>query len=143
MALSSARVGHSYAPYTYEVSLEKVQEYADATFLDDERYGSPNGPTGEPPVAPPTFAACVTGRVIPMVVDDPELGAHWNLLHTAQSFEFSRSLRVHQILECAPRIADITTRRNLELLTITVDATDADDGQPVFHSSSTLVFLEG
>lgn len=140
MALNAARNGHRYPEYLYEVGREKVREYADATFLLDQ--GDEGGSHGADLAAvPPTFAACVTGAVIPMVVDDPELGGHWNLLHTAQSFEFLRPMRVGDALRCCPRIADIASRRSMDLLTIAVDVTDASSDEPVFTASSTLVFF--
>lgn len=142
MALNAARSGHQYPAYLYEVSREKVREYAHATFVDDALYNSDGLDAPEEDVpAPPTFAACITGRVIPMVVDDPELGAHWNLLHTNQSFEFARAVRVGDVLTCVPSIADITSRRSMELLTVRVDVRQARDDEQVLTATSTLAFF--
>ena len=144
MALNPARSGHRYPAYTYEVGREKVREYARATFLsgpDRERLEADATEVApEDVVAPPGFAAAVIGRVIPTVVEDPELGAHWNLLHTAQSFTFHRPVRVGDILRCAPSIADLQSRSRMERLTIQVDVHDPDD-HPVLTASSTLVFF--
>jgi hypothetical protein len=56
MALNRDKVGTSYPSYTYEVSREKIREYASALGESDPRYFS----DGDDCVAPPTFAACFT-----------------------------------------------------------------------------------
>ena len=141
MALNAERSGHRYPPYFYEVGREKVREYAEATFVEDVRYGDDTAPTPHQVEAPPTFAACITGRVIPAVVNDPDLGGHWNLLHTGQSFDFHRPVRVGDVLRCSPWIADITSRRSMDVVTVAVDVTDANDDAPVLTARSTLVFF--
>lgn len=147
MPLNAAREGHEYEPYIYEVCREKVREYAVATRVG----GSAKAPGGghSPTAAEvrddapsPTFAACVTGRVIPMVVDDPELDAHWSLLHTGQSFTFHRALRIGDVLRCRPRIAGLASRRAMDILTVHVDVHDERTGEPVLEATSTLVFFD-
>lgn len=141
MAVNAGRSGHEYPAYIYEVCREKVDEYAGATYLWGEALWAPDMGSGFP-LVPPTFAACITGRVIPMVVDDPELDGHWNLLHTAQSFVFHRPVRVGDVLRCRSRITDITSRRDMDRLTLAVDVTDVDGDQPVLEATSTLVFFD-
>jgi hypothetical protein len=143
--LNPDRAGHHYPAFTYEVGREKVREFAHATFVEGPDRVRIDADAGElssdEVVAPSAFAASVTGRVIPMVVDDPELGGHWNLLHTAQRFDFHRPIRVGDVLRCAPSIADLQSRARMERLTIEVDVTDAADDSPVFTAASTLVFF--
>ncbi len=141
MALNTERSGHRYPAYFYEVGREKVREYAVATFVADAGYGDDAAALSHDLDVPPTFAACITGRVIPAVVDDPELGGHWNLLHTAQSFDFHRPVRVGDVLECTPRIAHIKSRERMELLTLEIACADADSGEPVLTSRGTIVFF--
>ena len=134
MGLNADRAGHAYPPYSYEVGREKVREYVVATALGPE-------PTHGDEV-PPTFAATVTGRVVPMVVEDPALNAHWNLLHTGQQFTFHRPLCIGDVLRCSPRIEDLSSRRSMDVLTVAVDVTDDASGQPVLEASITLVFFD-
>lgn len=143
MALNAARSGHVYPSYLYEVCREKVVEYAAATSADPDRYvrREDGAGTDGAAVVPPTFAACVTGRVIPMVVDDPELGGHWNLLHTGQRFAYSRPVRIGDTLRCTPRIDKVVARRSMDLLTVRVDVDDEETGSPVLTATSTLVFF--
>lgn len=137
------RIGHRYAPYTYEVSREKVREYAAATGVADPVYAADarDVPAGEI-VAPPTFAACFTvGDSGGAIHGDPELGAHRNLVHGSQEYAFSRPIRVGDVLECTPWIVDINDRGRMELLTLQIDVVDATDGSPVLTSRGTIIFF--
>lgn len=145
IALNPARVGHRYPVYTYEVSREKVREYATAAGFDDPAYTADAAEVApEQIVVPPTFPACFTlGGRAGAVLDDPELGAHPNLVHGGQEYVFHRPLRVGDTLACTPWIADIRSRGRMELLTLRVDCVDAASGEPVLDSSGTLIFLTG
>lgn len=134
MALNPARVGHVYPPYRYEVSREKVREYAAAT-------GAPQVPADGDVLAQPTFAACFTVTRGGAVLGDPELGAHLTLVHGSQSYEFERTIRVGDVLLCTPSIEAITVRGRNEFLTLRIDAADEATGDPVMTSRGTIVFL--
>jgi acyl dehydratase len=125
------------------VSREKVREYALATGVQDQVYtADARDVRAEDVVAPPTFAACFT--VIhggAGMFTDPDLGAHFTLVHGTQEYEFHRPVRVGDVLECTPSIADITTRGRNEFLTLQVDCVDADTQEPVVTSRGTIVFL--
>jgi len=139
MALNLARIGHVYEPYFYDVSREKIREYASALGESDPRYYSDDDDC----VAPPTFAACFTVIKGGMpVIGDPELGAHMVLVHGSQRFEFGgRPLRPGDRLVCTPRIDAITHRGRNEFLTIEIDTNFADTGEPAVRTMQTIVFL--
>jgi hypothetical protein len=139
MALNTAKVGTAYPPYTYEVSREKIREYASALGESDPRYHS----AGDDCVAPPTFAAAFTvtkgGEAI---FADPDLGTHPALVHGSQRYEYGdRPLRPGDTLTCTPRIADISVRGKNEMLTIEVDCRFADDDGLAVRSEAVIVFL--
>lgn len=138
MALNREKVGTTYPSYTYEVSREKIREYATALGETDPRYFS----DGDDCVAPPTFAACFTitrGGAAPF--SDPELGTHPALVHGSQRYTFGeRALRPGDVLTCTPRIADISARGANEFLVIEVTCTDAG-GDHVATSQATIVLL--
>jgi hypothetical protein len=138
MALNQDKVGETYPSYTYEVSREKIREYASALGESDPRYFS----EGDDCVAPPTFAACFT--VIKggeKVMTDPELGVHFALVHGSQSYEFGqRPIRPGDVLSCTPRIADISVRGRNELLTIEIDCR-FEGGDLAVRSTGVIVFL--
>jgi acyl dehydratase len=132
-------VGHSYPPYRYEVSREKVREYAAATGVDGPARTAERGEV----IAPPTFAACFTVGRFDALFADPELGAHWNLVHGSQEYVFHRPVRVGDVLACTPRIVDLRARGRLDVLTLQIDCLDADDDTPVVTSRGTLIFFTG
>ncbi len=111
-----------------------MREYAAATG------GAPVAATG-PAVAPPAFAACFTVMRGTDLFDDPELGAHPNVIHGSQSYVLHRPIRVGDTLDCTARIADIRSRGGMDLLTLEVDCVDAATGDPVVSSTGTLVFV--
>jgi hypothetical protein len=137
MALNPARVGHRYPSYRYEVSREKIREYALATGVTDPRSLAEEGEV----VAPPTFAACFTLLRGDTWASDPELGTHPAFVHTAQEFTFHRPVRLGDVLRCTPSVAEIVSRGRTEILTAQVDCEDAGTGVPVVTSRSTLVFF--
>jgi acyl dehydratase len=119
------------------VSREKVREYARATGVTGPAADAEMGDT----VAPPTFAACFTvGRSVEMFLD-PGLGAHFNLVHGSQEYEFHRPVRVGDTLVCSPSIADIRVKGNMEFLTQQIECVDAETSDPVLTSRSTIIFF--
>jgi hypothetical protein len=138
MALNRDKVGGVYPAYRYEVSREKIREYAVALGETDPRYLS----DGDDCVAPPTFAAAFTiTKGGAAVFADPELGAHAALVHGSQRYTYGdRPLRPGDVLTCTPRIAAISARGSNEFLTIEVDCR-FEDGAPAVTSEATIVFL--
>lgn len=139
MALNPDKVGTTYPAYTYEVSREKIREYAEALGETDPPYFS----DGDDCVAPPTFAACFTivkgGQA---AFADPELGTHPTLVHGSQRYVFGdRPLRPGDVLRCTPRIADISTRGSNEFMVTEVECVFADSGDLAVRSEATIVFL--
>jgi hypothetical protein len=138
MALNADKVGTEYPPYTYEVSREKIREYAQALGESDPRYFS----DGDDCVAPPTFAASYT--VIKggaAAFSDPDLGVHPALVHGSQRYVYGdRPVAPGDTLTCTPRIADIQVRGRNELLTVEVDCR-FDDGSLAVRSEAVIIFL--
>lgn len=139
MALNEDRIGHVYPSWTYEVSRAKIHEYASALGETDPRHTS----DGDDCVAPPTFAANFTiMQGAEAMVADPELGAHWKLVHAGQSYEFGeRPIRPGDVISCTPRIADIRHRGENEMLTIEIDCRFDDSDELAVMSTGLIVFL--
>ncbi len=138
MALNRDRIGTSYPSYRYEVSREKIREYAAAVGETDPRYYS----DGDDCVAPPTFAACFTlTKGGEAAFADEGLGTHPALLHGSQRFVYGdRPIRPGDVLTCTPRIADISSRGDNEFL-VTEVVCVAEDGTLLVTSEAALVFL--
>ena len=139
MALNRDKVGTEYPSYRYEVSREKIREYASALGESDPRYFS----EGDDCVAPPTFAACFTvikgGQA---AMSDPELGTHFALVHGSQKFTYGdRPIRPGEVLSCTPRIDSISARGANEFLTVAIDCRHEDSGELAVTASQTIVFL--
>lgn len=140
--LNLDRRGHRYPTFHYEVSREKVREYAEATKVDDPAYrADPATVPSAEMIAPPTFAACLTVARSDLF-DDPELGAHPNLVHAGQSFAFHTPIRVGRTLACTPRITEIVDRGRMQLLTLETACVDAETSAPVVTGTMTLAFLD-
>jgi hypothetical protein len=139
MALNTALIGKVYPTYRYEVSREKIRDYAFALGETDPRYFS----DGDDCVAPPTFTAAFTViRGGEPAFSDPELGAHKALVHGAQRFTFgTRALVPGDVLECVPHIAGISARGENEFLELHVTCTFTDSGALAVRSEATIVFL--
>jgi hypothetical protein len=121
MALNPDRVGHRYPSYQYEISREKVREYALVIGAED---GSCQSDEGDLPV-PSTFAACFTvSRGLAPMLSDDELGAHPSVLHASQEYDFHRPIKVGDVLRCTPWITAIRSRRGLDFLTVQIDCLD-------------------
>lgn len=139
MALNAEVVPRTYEPYTYEVSREKIREYASALGETDPRYFS----DGDDCVAPPTFAASYTiikGGA--PVFADPEVGAHWNLVHGSQRYDFGRPVRPGDVLTCTTTLAEVTPRGSNQFATIEVDCT-FEDGERAVLATQVIVFFGG
>ncbi len=125
------------------MSREKIREYAAATGVSDHpAMADPSTVPADEVLAPPTFAACFTvGRG--EMFSDPELGAHWNLVHGSQAYEYARPVRAGDLLACTPKIVDIVDRGKMEFLTFQIDCADAATGEPVVTSTSVIIFFKG
>lgn len=139
MALNQSKVGTAYPAYRYEVSREKIREYALALGETDPRYQS----DGDDCVAPPTFAAAFTlTKGLMALLGDPDLGAHPALVHGSQAFRWGeRPLRPGDVLDCTPRIDAITVRGRNEFLTSVVECRFADSGELAVEGEAVIVFL--
>lgn len=139
MALNQSKVGSTYPTYRYEVSREKIREYAVALGETDARYHS----GGDDCVAPPTFAAAFTlTKGLMLLMGDSELGAHPALVHGSQAFRYgTRPLRPGDVLDCSPRIEAISVRGRNEFLTTVVDCRFADSGELAVEAEVVIVFL--
>lgn len=139
MALDVEVAPRTYEPYTYEVSREKIREYASALDESDPRYFS----AGDDCLAPPTFAACYTiikgGQAM---FADPELGAHWNLVHGSQRYDFGRPVRPGDVLTCTPTLTGVTPRGDNQFATLEVDCR-FQDGERACLATQVIVFFGG
>lgn len=144
MALNPTVIGRGYAPTpSYLISREKIREFADAIGDPNPVYRDPEAATAAgyaDVIAPPTFTATVIQSAFEVVAADPELGLdRTRMVHGDQTFTYRRPLVAGERVKVTASIADFTTRRGADFLTLRYEVATADD-EPVLTSTALLVF---
>ncbi len=143
MAIDPRFVGKRYGPFTYEVGLEKIREFAvaisplplsysmalhlgkeglrpiyhDTAVGKASRYGSV--------IAPPTF--CVTFAMQPFLeaAFDPDLAIDPTmLLHGEQEFEFHEVVRPGDVVTTTGTITDIHEKADKDFVVVKTESRD-------------------
>jgi MaoC dehydratase-like protein len=132
MQIDSSLVGKSSPPQTFEVTLEAVQRFMEAT-------EDPALQSGEPlQYAPPTFPTTFRMRAPELELD----GSKMQLLHGEQQYIYTRQLRIGEQVTCVVRIADIRERHSktgsMTFIVLETTGTDSEQ-QPIFTARSTAV----
>jgi acyl dehydratase len=143
VALDESFIGRVYPPKsTYEVSREKIREFADAIDDGSPLYRDPDAAraAGHPDViAPPTFLTIVNLAAINAICVDPELGLDYSrMVHGEQAFSHARPVRAGDRLLLTTHIDDIMTRAGNDFLFVRAEITD-DAGDPVCTTRAQLV----
>jgi acyl dehydratase len=144
MALNPARVGALYpTSEPYEVSREKIREYALAIKDENPAYFDPEAAKalGYPDViAPPSFPMIISLEAERQVVHDPELGARDQVrfVHREQRFAYRRPIVAGEVITATVRIANVTAIGDNDVIVFeTKIATPA--GEHVCTAKSTFV----
>jgi acyl dehydratase len=90
MSVSTAAVGKSYPPVSYEVGREKIREYANAIGAEDPVHhdrAAAEAAGFRNVVAPPMFCVVYSAPAIGPAVVDPEVGINLAMMvHAGQEF---------------------------------------------------------
>ncbi|WP_026360399.1 MaoC family dehydratase N-terminal domain-containing protein [Amycolatopsis nigrescens] len=143
MPLDPAFIGRSYPPTsTYEVSREKIREFADAIGDENALYRDPEAAraAGYPDViAPPTFLTIVNTPAFEMIASDPELGLDYSrMVHGDQRFSHARPVHAGDRLRLTVTIEDIMARAGNDFLTVRAEIA-AEDGDAIGSIRAQLV----
>ncbi len=163
-ALAELLPGRSYRlPQPYEVSAEKIREFAAAIGETEPAFYSAQAAARRGfrgVIAPPTFPIVITFKVLQQLLADPELAVDLRrVMHGDQRFVAVRPLCAGDVLECTTsvetvrRLGDslmVGTRSELreigaaalEAQTLDVEPRDAgalDAGSPVVTAHATLL----
>ena len=142
MPLDESFVGRSWPAETYEVSLEKIREFAVAVGADDPVHHDRDAArsAGHPDVvAPPTFAIAVSLEAAMVVLDDPDVDLDYSrVVHGEQRFVHHRPIRAGDRLVATTTIDAARTVAGNDLLTARVDLA-TEDGEAVCTATSMLV----
>ena len=143
MALDQSFKGRTYPPdWIYEVSREKIKEFAEAIgdpnplFVDPEAAKAAGYPDV---IAPPTFLMIVNMKATNQIIHDPELGLDYGrMVHADQNFYYTRPVRAGDRLTIASVVEDITARLGNDFLSIRAEI-NTEDGERVCTTRATLV----
>jgi acyl dehydratase len=143
VTLDQSFVGRSYPPSRpYEVSREKIREFADAIGDPDPIYRDPDAAraAGHPDViAPPTFAIIVTMAAQGVLLHDPELGLDYSkVVHREQSFRHHRPVRAGDRLVSTVHVDGIRAVAGNDVLS-TRSEVSTDKGEPVLTARAVIV----
>jgi hypothetical protein len=132
MQIDGSLVGKSSPPQTFEVTLEAVQRFMEAT-------EDPALQSKEPlQYAPPTFPTTFRMRAPELELD----GSKMQLLHGEQQYTYTRQLRIGEQVTCVVRIADIRERHgktgSMTFIVLETTGTDREQ-QPIFTARSTAI----
>jgi acyl dehydratase len=140
--LDASFEGRTWPAETYEVSLEKIREFATAVGADDPVHHDRDAAraAGHPDVvAPTTFAVVFTWPATKRVVDDPALGLDFSrVVHRDQSVEVARPLHAGDVVTTVVAVDEIRDLAGNDVITFRCDVTDAD-GEEVLTTRATLV----
>jgi len=143
MPLDASFAGRTYPPTApYEVSREKIREFADAIGDPDPAYRDPEAARtlGHPDVvAPPTFAVIVAFRGLDTIIGDPDLGLDYSrVVHGDQRFSYRRPLRAGDRVTATAVVETVRSVGGNDILGVRCDLA-TEDGEAVGSAWSTLV----
>ncbi len=129
MPLDESFTGRVYPPQTsYEVSREKIREFADAIGDPNPHYRDAEvaRAAGHPDViAPPTFITIVNLAAINVIVSDPELGLDYaRMVHGDQQFTYTRPVHAGDQLLLTTHIDRIMFRAGNDFINLRAEITD-------------------
>lgn len=118
--IDSSYIGRSYGPHKYEVGLEKIKEFANATgdtnphYLDEQ--AAAKGPYGQI-VAPPMFAVVYAKETVGQLLFDKEVDLNLMMLvHGEQEFEFHRPVLSREVVLTEGEIVHIENKEKLDVI---------------------------
>jgi len=131
--LDESFTGRVYPPQTsYEVSREKIREFADAIGDRNPAY------RGDDAIAPPTFAFMVGSRALEELLNDEELGLRLDrIVHGAQKFSYTRPIKAGDTIAATATITTVRKAGPVEVIMYETTLTTVD-GEPIATATSTL-----
>ncbi len=122
MAIDTKFIGRTWPEQSYDVSKEKIKEYAkaiknlDPHYVDEEfarksKYGCI--------IAPPTFCVVFGANLIEPIFFDDELKLNLAMLvHGEQAFEFYEVVKAGDTITTSSRISHIENKEKLDVITV-------------------------
>ncbi|PRY43512.1 MaoC family dehydratase N-terminal domain-containing protein [Umezawaea tangerina] len=143
MALDQSFIGRTYPPSPpYEVSREKIREFADAVGEPGEIHRDPEAAKAAgyvDVIAPPTFAILISMKANEVLVMDPELGLDYTrVVHGDQTFVHHRPIVAGDRLVVTTHVDAINSRMGNDIVSVRAELA-TESGEQVTTARSTLV----
>ena len=143
MAINQSMVGEVFTDAPYEVSREKIREFAAALRDDNPAYHDRDAARalGHPDViAPPSFLMIISLEAERKFTYNPALGLGdpRRLVHREQRFAHRRPVRAGDVLTVTSTVVDIRDAGRNELMTTKMGIATTE-GEPVADAYSTIV----
>jgi acyl dehydratase len=144
--LDQSFIGRTYPPTEpYEVSREKIREFASSIGDDNPLYVDPAAAreAGHADViAPPTFSTIVNLKAVEVLINDPELGMDYGrMVHGEQTFTLHRPVTAGDRLVVVTHVDDISSRMGNDFMTVRAEIT-TEDGEQVVTTWAQFVVRE-
>jgi acyl dehydratase len=134
--------GKQYAPFTYEVGLEKIREYANAIGETEPVHHDRDAAREagfRDVVAPPMFAVVYSAGAVAPGVLDPEIGINLaRMLHGSQEFVWGEPVCAGDVIETAATLADLYEKDGREFY-VFESVSRNQDGQEVVRGTWTNI----
>lgn len=123
MSVNRDFIGRTYEySIPYHVGREKVREFATAIGDNNPMYHDLTEARElghRDLIAPPTFPFIITYQAMVAAIGDPDLNLNYAMVvHGEQSFDYTRPLYANEEVVVSSKIANISTARSNELITM-------------------------
>ena len=134
--------GKKYPPFTYEVGLEKIREYANAVG-EAERVHHDREAAREAGfrdvVAPPMFAVVYSAGAMAPAILDPEVGINLaRMLHGSQEFVWGEPVVAGDVIETTAELKDVYENDGKQFF-VFESVSRNQDGQEVVRATWTNI----
>ena len=144
MAIDASAAGRVYPSQSYDVSREKIREFADAVGDPNPAYRDVEAAKAlghSDVIAPPTFAMIPVLRGFDVLIDD--LGVVYaQVIHANQKFVHQRPIRAGDRLTTMTTLDTLLSRGGNDLLRIRCEVA-GEAGEAVCTATATLLVREG
>ena len=140
--MDDSKKGKTYPPFTYEVGVEKIREYANAIGATNPVHHDREAAMAagyRDVVAPPMFAVVYsTGAMAPAILD-PELGIELaRMLHGSQEFAWGEPVCAGDVIESVAELKDLYEKDGRQFY-VFESVSRNQDGQEVVRATWTNI----
>jgi acyl dehydratase len=140
--MNEAAKGKQYPPFTYEVGLEKIREYANAIGAPEAVHRDRDAAREagfRDVVAPPMFAVVYSAGAVAPGILDPEVGINLGrMLHASQEFVWGEPVVAGDVIETTATLVNLYEAAGREFYVFETVSRN-QDGQEVVRGTWTNI----